>query len=87
VKFLQKLLQVVAYLPALITGVEPLFGSGNGNQKKDAVLGLVGTLLNFAESISAKDIVDQDAFNDGLKKAIDGIVQVLNASVWAKKGA
>jgi hypothetical protein len=37
-----------------------------------------------AEAISSRDIVDEEKFRDGLSKIIDGVVQCLNASTWAK---
>lgn len=83
--FLSKLLKAVAFLPSIITGIEPLFGSGSGDTKRSAAVGLVGSILGMAESISAKDIVDEKNFQEGLKEAIDGIVKMLNASVWAKR--
>ena len=49
-----------------------------------------GTLLitwpqfNTSEAVSNKNIVDVEKFRDGLGKIIDGVVQCLNASVWAK---
>jgi hypothetical protein len=36
------------------------------------------------EAISARDIIDEGKFRDGLGKIIDGTVQCLNASTWAK---
>ncbi len=49
-----------------------------------------GTLLitwpafETAEAVSNKDIVDEGKFREGLGKIIDGVVQCLNASAWAK---
>ena len=40
--------------------------------------------LSMGEAIATKDIVDNDKFQDGLGKVIDGTVQCLNASIWAK---
>jgi hypothetical protein len=37
------------------------------------------------EAVTNKDIVDEDKFRDGLGKVIDGVVECLNASAWAKK--
>jgi hypothetical protein len=48
------------------------------------VIDFVGFSLNIAEAISSKDIVDNEKFQEGLKKANDGIVQMLNASIWNK---
>lgn len=38
------------------------------------------------DAVSNKDIVDDEKFRDGLNKVIDGTVQCLNASIWAKAG-
>jgi hypothetical protein len=38
-----------------------------------------------ARSVANKDIVDENKFRDGLSKVIDGVVDCLNASAWAKK--
>lgn len=37
-----------------------------------------------AEAISQREIIDEGKFRDGLSKIIDGTVQCLNASTWAK---
>jgi len=37
------------------------------------------------ESIVNRDIADEGKFRDGLSKVIDGVVDCLNASAWAKK--
>ena len=83
--FLNKLLQIVAFIPTIVTGIENLFGAKTGSLKKDKAVDLVGLALNISESIQAKDIVDNDAFQEGLKQVIDGTVKMLNASVWHKK--
>jgi hypothetical protein len=36
------------------------------------------------DAVANKNVVDVDKFRDGLGKIIDGVVQCLNASVWAK---
>ena len=38
----------------------------------------------MTEAIAARDIVSEDDFKAGLSKVIDGTVQCLNASSWAK---
>ena len=85
--FLSKLLQGISFLPSIVSAVEGLFGSKSGSQKKDAALSFVGAALNLGEALSEKQVVDEDKFRDGLSKIIDGVVQCLNASVWAKKAA
>lgn len=39
----------------------------------------------FIDAVANKDVVDPDKFQGGLSKIIDGAVECLNASVWAKK--
>jgi hypothetical protein len=38
----------------------------------------------MSTAVAHRDIVDQDKFKEGLGKVIDGAVECLNASVWAK---
>ncbi len=45
---------------------------------------LYKVVLKLDEAVSAREIVDEGKFKDGLGKIIDGTVQCLNASVWAK---
>ncbi len=41
-------------------------------------------IYKLDEAISQREIVDEAKFQDGLGKVIDGVVQCLNASAWAK---
>lgn len=82
--FLSKLLKGIAFIPAVVHGIEALFGSKNGADKKEAALSFVGAALSVTEAITNKDIVDDAKFKDGLGKIIDGVVACLNASAWAK---
>ncbi len=82
--FLAKLLRGIAFIPAIVQGIEALFGGKTGNDKKEAALSFVGAALSMTEAISQREIVDEGKFRDGLSKIIDGTVQCLNASAWAK---
>ena len=82
--FIAKLLQGISFLPAIVHGVEGLFGSKSGNDKKDAALSFVSAALSLTDAVTNKQVVDADKFKDGLSKIIDGTVQCLNASAWAK---
>jgi hypothetical protein len=82
--FLAKLLRGIAFIPAVVHGIEALFGSKSGGDKKEAALSFVGAALSLTEAIANHDIVDESKFKDGLGKVIDGVVQCLNASAWAK---
>ncbi len=82
--FLAKLLRGVAFIPAVVHGIEALFGSKSGNEKKEAAMSFVGSALSITEAVLNRDIVDDAKFREGLGKIIDGVVQCLNASAWAK---
>ena len=75
--FLAKLLRGVAFIPAIVHGIEALFGAKKGEEKKEAALSFVGAALSLTEAISNRDIVDEGKFRDGLSKIIDGVVQCL----------
>jgi len=82
--FLAILLKGISFIPAVVHGVEAIFGSRSGNEKKEAALSFVTSALSITEAVSQREIVDEDKFRDGLGKVIDGVVQCLNASAWAK---
>jgi hypothetical protein len=82
--FLSKLLQGISFVPAIVSGVEGLFGHKSGADKKNTALTLVQNTIQATDAIAGKDIVDPGKFQDGLGKVIDGVVQCLNSSVWAK---
>lgn len=82
--FLSKLLQGIAFVPAIVHGAEGLFGHKSGADKKNSVLSFVSTAISATDAVAGKDIVDANKFQDGLGKVIDGVVQCLNASVWSK---
>jgi hypothetical protein len=82
--FLSKLLRGLAFIPAVVHGIEGLFGSKTGSEKKEAALSFVGAAIALGEAISQREVVDEGKFRDGLGKIIDGVVQCLNASAWAK---
>ena len=83
--FLSKLLQGIAFVPAVVHGIEGLFGGRSGGDKKQAVLSFVSAAVSLTDAVANKDIVDPDKFQSGLSKIIDGAVECLNSSVWAKK--
>ena len=82
--FLAMLLQTIAFVPAVVNGIEGLFSHRTGAEKKDAALSFVQAALSMSTAVANRQIVDQEKFKDGLGKVIDGAVECLNASVWAK---
>jgi hypothetical protein len=83
--FLAKLLKGIAFIPAVVNGIEGLFGGRSGGDKKEAALSFASAALGMTEAVASRDIADEDKFREGLGKVIDGTVQCLNASTWAKK--
>ena len=82
--FVAKLLQGIAFVPAIVQGIEALFGSKSGAEKRNAALSFVGTAISVTDSVANRQIIDQQKFEEGLGKVVDGTVQCLNASVWNK---
>lgn len=82
--FLSKLLQGIAFVPAIVHGVEGLFGHKSGADKKNTAMTLVQNTLAVTDAIAGKDILDPGKFQDGLGKVIDGVVLCLNSSAWSK---
>jgi len=83
-EFVQRLLQGIAFVPAVVTSIENLFGGPSGAEKKDSALSFVTAALQITEAVSNREIVDQEKFKSRLSKVIDGTVECLNASSWAK---
>jgi hypothetical protein len=84
--FLEQLLRGISFIPALVNGIEGLFASRSGAQKKDAAMLFLESALQTVDAVSAREIVDPEKFKGGISKIIDGTVQCLNASTWAKGG-
>lgn len=84
--FLNQLLRGIAFIPALVNGIEGLFACKTGAEKKDAAMSFLESALTTVDAVAAREIVDPDKFKDGISKIIDGTVECLNASTWAKTG-
>jgi hypothetical protein len=86
VNFLDQLLRGIAFIPALVNGIESLFASKSGTEKKDAAMSFLESALATVDAVAAREIVDPEKFKDGISKIVDGTVECLNASTWAKGG-
>jgi hypothetical protein len=42
--------------------------------------------LAMTDAIAQREIVNADQFREGVSRIIDGVVQCMNASAWAKGG-
>ena len=82
--FLSKLLQGIAFVPSVVNGIEGLFGSHSGAEKKNAAMSFVSAALQLTDAVTSRHIVDPERFKQGLSAVIDGTVLCLNASTWAK---
>lgn len=85
--FLSKLLQGIAFVPAVVNGIESLVGGKSGFEKKDAAISFLQAALSVTDAVASRCIVDEIKFKDGINKIIDGTVECLNASAWAKPQA
>ncbi len=65
---------------------EGLFASKSGSEKKDAAMSFLESALSTVDAVAAREIIDPEKFKDGISKIIDGTVECLNASTWAKGG-
>jgi hypothetical protein len=82
--FLATLLQTISFVPSVVNGIEGLFNHRTGTEKKDAAMSFLHAALSMSSAIANRQIVDKEKFNHGLGNVIDGAVECLNASVWAK---
>ncbi len=83
--FLNQLLRGIAFIPALVNGIEGLFGGKSGAEKKDAAMSFLESALATVDAVAQREIVDSEKFKSGVSKIIDGTVDCLNASTWAKE--
>jgi len=83
--FLSQLLRAIAFVPALVSGIESMFGGKPGSEKKDAAMLFLQNALSTVDAVAAREIVDPEQFKDGISKIIDGTVMCLNASSWCKQ--
>lgn len=82
--FVMELLRAIAFIPSLVDGIEKLFGEKSGAEKKSAAMAFLESALTTVDAVAAKDIADPEKFKSGISMIIDGTVQCLNASSWAK---
>jgi hypothetical protein len=85
--FLSELLRGIAFVPALVSGIEGLFGNKPGGEKKDAAMSFLQDALTMSDEVATREIIEPDKFRDGISKIIDGTVECLNASAWSKQNA
>jgi hypothetical protein len=82
--FLPALLQGISFIPAIVSGIENLFGGRPGAEKKTAAISFIEAALSMGDAVASRQIVDEVKFREGLGEIINGVVECLNASAWAK---
>lgn len=82
--FLDQLLRSIAFVPVLVNGIESLFASKPGPEKKDAAMSFLESAMATVDAVASREIVDPEKFKAGIGMMIDGVVQCLNASAWTK---
>jgi hypothetical protein len=81
---LSKLLQGISFVPSVVNGIEGLFASRSGAEKKNAAMSFMSAALQLSDAVTSRHIIDPEKFKQGLSAVIDGTVLCLNASTWAK---
>lgn len=85
--FLNQLLRGISFIPALVTAIESMFASKSGDEKKDAAMSFLEHALQMSDAVAEREIVNPEQFRDGVSRIIDGVVECMNASAWAKGSA
>jgi hypothetical protein len=70
-----------------VNGTETISGGKTGSEKKDAAMSFLENALATVDAVAAREIVEPEKFREGISKIIDGTVECLNASTWAKSGS
>lgn len=83
--FLAIFLRGLAAMPGLIQGIESIFGSRTGADKKSAAMAVVSSAINLTDAVTNESIANPESFTAGLEQIIDGVVACFNASIWSKK--
>jgi hypothetical protein len=83
--FLNLLLRGISFIPTLVSAIETMFASKSGIEKKDAAMSFLENALQMSDAVAQREIVDPEHFRDGVSRIIDGVVECMNASAWAKE--
>jgi hypothetical protein len=83
--FVNILLRAIGFIPSLVSGIESMYASKSGAQKKDAAMMFLQNALAMSDAIASREIVQPEQFKNGISQIIDGVVICMNASSWAKE--
>jgi hypothetical protein len=67
-----------------VNGIEAIFGGKTGMEKKDAAMSFLESAMSTVDAVAAREIIEPVKFREGISKIVDGTVECLNASTWAK---
>src|SRR5258708_13913594 len=76
--FLSQLLRGIAFVPALVNGIEGLFASKPGTDKKDAAMSFLQNALAMTDAVAAREIFNPEKIRCANSKIIDGPVEFLD---------
>lgn len=85
--FVNLLLRVIGFVPALVSGIESMCATKSGIEKKDAAMAFLQNALGMTDAIASREIVQPEQFKKGISQIIDGVVLCMNSSAWAKNCA
>ena len=68
--FLSQLLRGIAFVPALVSGIESLFANKPGSEKKDAAMLFLQNALSTVDAVAAREIIDPEKFKQGISEII-----------------
>lgn len=82
-------LKLVPLIVAAVGAVEKLATGLKGKQKQDAAVELIAELVPIIEAGIDRDVVDDAAVQDAVRKVIDAVVSLQNVTkdVLAKRAA
>jgi hypothetical protein len=81
VNFLNQLLRGIAFIPSLVAGIEAIFKTKTGAEKKDAAMIFLEHALDTVDAVAQRDIVDPEKFKQGISIIVDGVVQCLRTDL------
>lgn len=72
-----------------VTAIERMAGAKKGKEKQDEAIALVGDLVPVIEASIGKDVVNESAVQDAIRKVIDAVVSLQNVvrDVIARRAA
>lgn len=82
-------LKIVPVIVGAVKAVESLLSATKGKAKQDAAVDLVTELVPIVEASIGRDVVDDAAVQDAIRKVIDAVVSLMNVvrDVSAKRAA